>query len=117
MNQTHEVEAAAGTEATALPAKKPSAKRPVVHCPVCNERAHCRTSEEVTPTMRLLYYRCSNLMCSMSWRATLELLNIISPSGISPDFRPAHVKEAKPPGHEFGQAPLLEYLAAITPPT
>jgi len=93
----------------------PSTNRlPIVHCPVCNERAYSRSSEEITPQQRRLYYRCGNFACSMAWTASLIVEKVISPSGISPDFRPLVLKERKPPGHEYGQAPplppLLTYL-------
>ena len=101
--------------------KRESHRRlPVVRCPVCNHRAYARTSEEVTPIVRYIRYCCSNIDCSMAWVGELQVIRIISPSGISPDFRPPNVKESKPPGHAFGQtlsAPLLDYLAAVTPPT
>lgn len=95
-------------------------RMPVVHCPACDSRAYVRTSEEISPRLRILYYYCSRYECSMRWSATLEVLDVLAPSGLNPDFRPANLKVGKPPGHEFGQtapAPLLDFLAAMMPPT
>ncbi|MCW2395152.1 MULTISPECIES: ogr/Delta-like zinc finger family protein [unclassified Sphingobium] len=87
---------------------------PIVRCPVCNERAMVRTSEEITPTLRQLYYLCSNFKCSMRWRAALQVEEIISPSGVSPEFRPPHYREVKPPGHAFGQASLFDGIDVVS---
>ncbi len=89
---------------------------PLVQCPVCAERGYARTSEEITPEVRYIYYGCSNLLCGMTWRSMLTVEKVISPSGISADFRPATMKPGKPPGHEFGQKlPLLTYLEGLEP--
>lgn len=88
---------------------------PVVRCPVCNHRGHTRTSEELSPETRRLYYRCSNFKCGMTWQAILSFEKVVSPSGISPTFRPAHFKERKPPGHDYGQLSILDMLTVASP--
>lgn len=95
---------------------RPRSRLPAVRCPVCGERAFVRSSEEVTPIVRLLYYYCSNLPCSMAWKSHLGLVSVISPSGISPDFRDTVLKESKPPGHDFGQMSLLDLCPGDDPP-
>lgn len=51
-------------------------------CPHCGSRAQVRTSVEQTPTMRQVYFLCTNLACGHSWVAVLEATRTISPSGI-----------------------------------
>lgn len=53
-----------------------------MNCPHCGHRAQIRTSSELTPTMRQVYFLCQNLACGHSWVATLEAERTISPSGI-----------------------------------
>lgn len=90
---------------------------PVVNCPVCGQRAYTRTSEEISPETRRLYYVCSHWECGMRWQALLTVERVVSPSGISPNFRPAQLKPGKPPGHEYGQSPppLLEFMGRTSP--
>ncbi len=87
-------------------------KAPVMNCPVCEAKAHTRSSIEIDPTYRQLYYRCSNDECGMTWVASLLFERVLSPSGISAEFRPARQPEGeKPPGHDFGQMTIFEALA------
>lgn len=37
---------------------------------------------ELSPTMRQVYFLCTNLVCGHSWVATLEAERTIAPSGI-----------------------------------
>ncbi|WP_137681150.1 ogr/Delta-like zinc finger family protein [Aurantiacibacter suaedae] len=80
-------------------------KTPAVKCPVCGQRGLCRSSEEISPTYRRLYYVCSNIECGMTWQASLSFERVISPSGVGDEFRPMQVDQAKPPGFDFGQMP------------
>lgn len=80
---------------------------PRMRCPVCEAQAFTRTSEEITPESRRLYYACSNIQCGMTFSASLTVERVISPSGISASFRAAVDRNAKPPGHEFGQTNQL----------
>lgn len=91
-------------------------KAPVVHCPACNAKALTRSSDEISPTYRRLYYRCSNVECGMTWLASLAFERVLSPSGVSADFRPANVDQGKPPGHDYGQMTIFDMLPARAPP-
>lgn len=53
-------------------------------CPHCRQRAQVRTVKDLSPTMRWVYFLCTNLVCGHSWVATLEADRTISPSG-TPD--------------------------------
>lgn len=109
MAKTAPIDASAAVQREAR--KAGPRRMPVVRCPVCNNRAYTRTSEEVTPTLRFVYYFCSHYPCAMTWKAAISVEKVLSPSGLSPEFRPPHQKIDKPPGHEFGQAPLLDFIA------
>lgn len=80
-----------------------SGKAPVAGCPVCGAKGNTRSSIEITPTFRELYYRCSDVMCGMTWVASLSFERMLSPSGLGDTFRTAEDKGALPPGHAFGQ--------------
>lgn len=53
-----------------------------MNCPHCRHRAQVRTSVELSPTMRQVYFLCTNLACGHSWTAILEAQRTIAPSGI-----------------------------------
>lgn len=96
--------------------RKPIAgKSPVISCPVCDAKALTRTSEEITPVYRRLYYFCTNLECGMTWRAALVFEDVISPSAISNEFRPAREPKEKAPGHDFGQLNIFQLLPPAPP--
>jgi hypothetical protein len=84
---------------------------PVMNCPFCGAHSHCRSSEEITSTLRRLYYRCPDLMCSATWAASLQVENIISPSGMGREFRRHTPRNDKPPGRDFGQMSLFQVIA------
>ncbi|MGE4430902.1 MAG: ogr/Delta-like zinc finger family protein [Sphingobium sp.] len=90
-------------------------KAPVMNCPACGAKALCRSSLEISPTYRSLYYRCENLACSMTFSASLAFEKIISPSGVSAEFRPAIIKAKRAPGHDFGQMNIFDILAPVLP--
>lgn len=85
-------------------------KIPIMRCPVCDARALCRNSVEINPTFRRLDYACTNFECGMTFVASLAFDKVISPSGISTEFRPDKVKPTRPPGHEFGQMSIFDIL-------
>ncbi|WP_336979865.1 ogr/Delta-like zinc finger family protein [Altererythrobacter fulvus] len=58
-------------------------KRGTVICPVCNADATIHGSERVTPLVKTMWCRCSNIDCAMSWRMQLSFEYVISPSGIT----------------------------------
>lgn len=76
---------------------------PRMRCAVCGATCFTRTSEEISPESRRLYYSCSDIQCGMTFSAMLTVEKVISPSGISATFRPAVFRDKRPPGHEFGQ--------------
>lgn len=53
-----------------------------MNCPHCRKRAQVRTSNEITLTMREVYFLCTNIVCGHSWVAVIEATRTISPSGI-----------------------------------
>jgi len=97
------------------PARGHFGKAPVMNCPACGAKALCRSSTEISPTYRSLYYRCENLACSMAFSASLAFEKVISPSGVSAEFRPATIRQKKAPGHDFGQMTIFDILAPRLP--
>jgi hypothetical protein len=85
-------------------------RAPAMNCPACGKRSNTRSSEEMSPETRRLYYRCPDIHCSMAWTAILSVEKVISPSGISSKFRPAKMRDEKPPGHDFGQMTIFEVI-------
>lgn len=83
---------------------------PRMACPVCGTRATVRSSGEVTPVYRRLYYSCENVACGMTWAASLCFEHVMSPSGLRTEFRPASTRDDKPPGHDFGQMTIFEVI-------
>lgn len=53
-----------------------------MNCPHCKRRAQVRTSLEVTPTMREVYFICSSITCGHSWVGVLEAVRTIAPAGL-----------------------------------
>ena len=90
--------------------RKHMGKAPAMNCPACDAKAHTRSSVEVDPTLRQLYYRCSNIECGMTWVASLVFERVLSPSGVNDEFRPARPMKDKAPGHDFGQMTIFEML-------
>lgn len=85
-------------------------KAPLMLCPTCGHNAVTRTSEEMSVTARKLYYRCSNVLCGMSWTAMLTVENVITPSALGGEYRKEVFRDDKPPGHAFGQMSIFEKL-------
>jgi hypothetical protein len=92
---------------------RPFGKAPAVICPACGAKALTRSSEEITPTFRRLYLACTDIHCSMTFTASLSFEHVLSPSGVSAEFRPARVKDEPAPGHDFGQMSMLDLLSPI----
>lgn len=88
-------------------------KSPVMLCPKCGAHAITRTSEELSPTTRKLYYRCKFELCGMSWTALLTVENVINPSALGGEIRKSATRNDKPPGHDFGQMTIFD----VIPPT
>lgn len=85
-------------------------RAPAVNCPACNAKASSRSSQEISPTLRQLYYRCTNIECGMTWVASLVFEHALSPSGVNSEFRPAKPLKEKAPGHDFGQMTIFELV-------
>lgn len=94
-----------------------AARVPKMMCPVCATVAKVRSSEEISPESRRLYFFCGNVQCGMTWCASLTVERVISPSAISPSFRPAVIRDARPPGYEFGQGRLFDHGVTRPPGT
>lgn len=90
-------------------------KAPVMNCPACDAKALTRSSLEIDPTYRQLYYRCSNIACGMTWVASLIFERVLSPSGVNDGFRPAREIREKAPGHEYGQMTIFDVLPPSVP--
>ena len=90
---------------------RPHGKAPAVNCPACGAKALTHSSEEITPTYRRLYLACTDLRCAMTFTASLSFEHVLSPSGVSAEFRPARIKNEPAPGHDFGQMSMLDLLA------
>ena len=98
-------------ELSGVPALKPiDGRAPAMNCPACGKRSNTRSSEEMSPETRRLYYRCPDIHCSMAWTALLSVEKVISPSGISDTFRPPRVRDEKPPGLDYGQMTIFEVI-------
>jgi len=93
-------------------AERHHGKAPVCRCPVCDHKALTRSSEEISPTYRRLYYVCQNIKCGMTWVASLAFEKTLSPSGLGEEFRPAKVDQERPPGHDFGQTSIFDMISA-----
>lgn len=51
-------------------------------CPHCKCEARARSSEQLTPLTKLIWYQCRNLDCGHTFRATEEITHSISPSAM-----------------------------------
>lgn len=57
-------------------------KSGALRCPHCGCVGRRRTSREITPTHREIYYQCSNLFCGHAWRASESYDWGLTPSAI-----------------------------------
>jgi hypothetical protein len=57
-----------------------------LRCPHCKFAGRRRSSREITPTHRDIYYQCTNLFCGHTWKASETYDYGIVPSAI-PDPR------------------------------
>lgn len=49
-----------------------------MRCPYCREPGRVRTSEEVTPLHRDVWFNCRNAKCGHTWKASLSFDHSIS---------------------------------------
>lgn len=61
---------------------RPNSGRARMRCPHCNCAATCRTSRQITPTYRELYYECTNLFCGCTFHSSESIDYILVPSAI-----------------------------------
>ncbi|WP_459614375.1 Ogr/Delta-like zinc finger protein [Bordetella sp. 2513F-2] len=53
-----------------------------MNCPHCDDWATVRSSERLSPLVRVVYFQCRNLYCGHTWKAHVEAIATISPSAI-----------------------------------
>ena len=51
----------------------------MMHCPFCKCPAHTRTSRYLSETVKQLYYQCTNVMCSATFRTMESVDSVIQP--------------------------------------
>lgn len=51
-------------------------------CPICHHKVRVRNSVGDHPLMRTVYIECLSLVCSATFRASLEITHLMSPSAI-----------------------------------
>jgi hypothetical protein len=79
--------------------------RGTVVCPVCEYEGRIHGGEHVTPLVKTLWCRCTNLLCGMTWRMQLAFVSVVSPSAIDR------------PGLDLpGSAPLVGRIEPATGP-
>lgn len=58
-----------------------------MHCPVCGETAHIRTSRRVSNKSREFYFQCVNEACSQVFAGILEVTHSVGDSLLPPEER------------------------------
>jgi hypothetical protein len=56
-----------------------------MHCPVCGQMAHVRTSRPLSETVREQYLHCTNERCQTVFKGLVEVSTIVGPSLLPPD--------------------------------
>lgn len=56
-------------------------RAPAMKCPHCLAHAWARTSRELSPLLREIYYQCTDVECGHTWVSRLEATRTLSPSG------------------------------------
>lgn len=51
-------------------------------CPACGEGLKIRASKEQTPTFRVMYGQCQNLLCGATFSGSMSWDYALSPSGM-----------------------------------
>lgn len=54
-------------------------------CPCCGAAAHTVKTDQVTPTVRKVVYKCGAETCQMIWEAEIVAVRVLHPSRL-PDF-------------------------------
>lgn len=70
-----------------------------IKCPHCGNSATIRTSKEMSPISREVYFQCSNYKCGHSWKSLLSAICTIVPSCMpNPDiYIPPSEKQSAAP--------------------
>ena len=55
-----------------------------MHCPNCGKASHTRSSRYIGDGLKELYYQCTNVHCSATFRTREEFVNWISKPDNSP---------------------------------
>jgi hypothetical protein len=62
-------------------------RRGTMTCPVCNDVAMIRDSDQETPLVKAIWCMCANPDCGLTWKAQIALVYVLSPSAIArPDL-------------------------------
>lgn len=78
-----------------------------MRCAHCDSSATIRTSRQMTPTCRELYFQCQNIECGHTFSAVLEVTRTIVPSQ-TPNpavYIPQSTRSAQQPRPEAVAAP------------
>lgn len=49
-------------------------------CPHCGANSQVRTSRELSPLLREVYFQCANVVCGHTFKANVEVVKTLSPS-------------------------------------
>ena len=71
----------------------------MMHCPFCKCPAHTRTSRYLSETVKQVYYQCTNILCSATFRTMESVDSVIRPPSetdlTDDEFISAHAGKAK----------------------
>ncbi|HEY4438271.1 MAG TPA: ogr/Delta-like zinc finger family protein [Lelliottia sp.] len=57
----------------------------MMHCPFCQCPAHTRTSRYLSGTVKQIYYQCTNVLCSATFRTVESVDKVIQPPSTTTD--------------------------------
>lgn len=93
--------------------------RITIACPHCMAKATAVHSEEISPTLREITYRCNNWRCGHVYAAGLEVVRTLSVSAMpAPDVRlpvSRHVRREQL-AFQLGSDPEADYAASLYQP-
>lgn len=71
----------------------------MMHCPFCQCPTRTRTSRYLSETVKQIYYQCTNILCSATFRTMESLDTIIRPPSendlMEDEFLSAHAGKLK----------------------
>jgi hypothetical protein len=71
-------------------------RRGTITCPVCNDVAGIRDSDQETALVKALWCACTNVDCGLTFKAQISFVYMLSPSAIE---RPDLNLPGPPPGY------------------